>query len=486
VKGAEVDNVATARSWVAKTDIVRYVRCRYAFWLVDSGQVRPADAVDPLGTRLIADGVAFQQKLESTAVSIEVPAGGLDELLRQDGLILCKNLPMFENASLRTRGLPDAIETAGGALYPVEVKSHRELTSLDRIELAFYWTLLAPRRTAFPSPEGVVVLRDLGEGKQVRVALTRADFDELHRLIAAVRNARAEGVEPRVCRCHVCSQRAEDIAASTSRRADLTMVFGISSVYAAALAGMGCTRYDQLGGLVPAEVMAGFRERKLFISPKTVVLWQLHARAYAEGMPLLASVREPLPVLRRYVALDLEWDLSGRIWLAGAGVVEDGHVDYMSWWADDPDEEQLALQALAGLLASYPSLPVLTWNGKGADLPQLAKRAAYLGDIAGLLVPLTARHFDLYLWVQKHLRLPMPSLGLKDVSGAFGYSASSGVGSGKEAMMLYEQYREAPDPALKARLTAYNRDDVASLVAVAGRLVELDRAEVPASRALAG
>jgi hypothetical protein len=41
--------MAATKSWVPKTDIVRYWCCPYAFWLVDSGQVSPTDAVSPLG-----------------------------------------------------------------------------------------------------------------------------------------------------------------------------------------------------------------------------------------------------------------------------------------------------------------------------------------------------------------------------------------------------------------------------------------------------
>ena len=475
--------MATTKSWVTKTDLVRFWRCPYAFWLVDSGQVKPGETISPLAGRLMANGVAFQAKVESAAVPIELPAGGLDELFRREGLTLCKDLPMFENPRLRTRGLPDAIETAGGALYPVEVKSHREVNPLDRIELAFYWSLLAPRRTRFPSPEGVLVLRDGVEAREVRVGLTRADFDELNRLIAAVRRARAEGVEPRVCNCYVCSQRPE-VLAFNANRADLSMVFGISRIYSTALAAMGCTRHDQLEALVPAEVVAHFRARRLFISPAAVASWQLHARAYAEGRPLLAQVREPLPPLGRYIALDLEWDLEGRIWLVGAGVVATGEVDHTSWWADDPDEERCAFEGIARFLDAHPGLPVLTWNGKSADLPQLAKRVAAFSATEQLVPVLSARHFDLFLWAQRYLRLPMPGLALKDVAQAFNYSATSGVGSGTEAMMLYERYRETKEPALRQQLATYNRDDVASLAAVAAHLVVMDSGPVPRAASL--
>jgi predicted RecB family nuclease len=157
-----------------------------------------------------------------------------------------------------------------------------------------------------------------GGTSTVRVPLSVQDFEEVHRLVAAVWRARSEGVEPRVCSCNVCAGRPEVIAAAAARR-DLTMVFGISSVFASALEDLGCRRHEDLAALDPVATVAAFRTRRLFISPGVIKRWQLHARAYAEGRPVLLKGRKPLPNLGRYIALDLEWDLDGKIWLIGAG-----------------------------------------------------------------------------------------------------------------------------------------------------------------------
>ena len=43
-------------SWVTKSDVTRYIRCPYAFWLLDSGRLSFAETVTPLQARLIEHG----------------------------------------------------------------------------------------------------------------------------------------------------------------------------------------------------------------------------------------------------------------------------------------------------------------------------------------------------------------------------------------------------------------------------------------------
>ena len=69
-----MDRMVAAKSWVSKTDLARYSRCPYAFWLIDS------------------------------------------RFGRKD--LTLYGVPLFKNKNLRIVGIPDAIETAGGACTP--------------------------------------------------------------------------------------------------------------------------------------------------------------------------------------------------------------------------------------------------------------------------------------------------------------------------------------------------------------------------------
>jgi hypothetical protein len=47
-------------TWVSKTELTRYMRCPYAFYLLDRGLVTFEDTVTELQVRLIEQGVEFQ------------------------------------------------------------------------------------------------------------------------------------------------------------------------------------------------------------------------------------------------------------------------------------------------------------------------------------------------------------------------------------------------------------------------------------------
>jgi CRISPR/Cas system-associated exonuclease Cas4 (RecB family) len=196
------------RSWVCKTDVTRYVRCPYAFWLLDRGLISFADTVSEFQAQLLAGGIVFESVVASSAVPVTVAPGDIGGLLREDVRLL--GTPDFENRRLRIRGRPDGIDSAGGALYPIEIKSHSRVTRLDELELAFYWLLLAPYRTQVDAtPRGLLILREDGRASLAEVLISPDRLEEVRRLVRAVRDARRKGVQPRVCGCQVCSVARE-------------------------------------------------------------------------------------------------------------------------------------------------------------------------------------------------------------------------------------------------------------------------------------
>ena len=190
------------RTWVSKTAMARFVRCPYAFWLVDSGQVRIEDTIDEFQVRLMTEGKEFQGLVEAAATPISVGAEGLKALLMQEGAIL--NTPDFRNDRLRIFGRPDGIDARSGALIPIEVKSHRDVQSLDELELAFYWLLLEPYRTRLDAEtEGLLIIRREGRPARVNVPITADRMERVMALLPEVRKARRYGVQPQICGCRV-------------------------------------------------------------------------------------------------------------------------------------------------------------------------------------------------------------------------------------------------------------------------------------------
>jgi predicted RecB family nuclease len=471
--------------WVSKTDVTTYARCPYAYSLWVQGKISRDDMFDPFMRRLLDDGVAFEQSVGAALPPLA--EADLKEALVAGTRVL--NTPMYENDSLKLFGIPDGIEPAGGAMVPIEIKSHRKVQPLDEVELAFYWLLLEPTRTRRnTSPRGILLLRENGKPVEVDVQIGDHRFAQLDSLIADVRSARRDGVAPRVCSCRVCSstQQAE-VLAFTRAREDVTLLFGVGRAFAAALESIGVTSYRQLLERDPLDVVFQLRELDppAYLSPTQVRHWQWHAEAHAASEAVFFG--EPPPVDDSYVVLDLEY-LNGmmgdRLWLAGVETVQGNQREVAQFWASDDDaSERRLLERLQGFLDVHRELPVVTWSGLGADLPVLRKAANRL-DVPDPMAEMT--HLDLFQYAVRSIRLPIPTLGLKELASYFGVPYIGPVTSGFETQFLYRQFQNTRSKRrateLQNDLLAYNRQDLDNLICVLEefrRLAEFADAQKP-------
>jgi len=468
--------LAARQQWVSKTDLSRWYRCAYAFWLLESGQISFEETICPFQMSLIQAGQDYQELVEQSATPIAISPADLPALLESNITIL--GTPLFENKKLKLRGCPDGIDAASGALYPIEIKSHRAPTHLDRLELAFYWLLLQPHRTRPVPPAGVLILRRDGKPVRVDVPVTSALLDEVRQMIGQVRSARKNGVLPRVCGCPVCSSaRRDEVIQSVTERKDVSMILGVGRVYSTALEAAGYPTWDTLTDCDPHAVALAVTEAGAKgCGPAKVADWQLHARALASGLPEFRPGTR-WPVTGPYLAVDLEYDVTpgkDHIWLVAAAVIHADGADHHSWWADTPQQERDALTGLAALLDQHAGLRVVTWAGGAADVPRL-RAAAARHEMPGLAAAITGRHFDAWLWAHHSLRLPTFTMGLKEVSGYLGFRPCTDVADGLDAILRYHAWLASKDETIRTQLTAYNRDDIDALAHTIRRLRDLAR-----------
>jgi predicted RecB family nuclease len=450
--------------------LLRYVRCPYAFWLLATGRISFDDTVTEFQQRLLTDGVEFQALVESSLAPIVIKQDERKQLLTEEIAVL--GTPHFENRALRIRGQPDGIDMAGGALYPIEVKSHKNTERIDELELAFYWLLLAPYRTREVKPEGRLILRRDGNPFPLTVPIADHRIAEVRALLPQVRKARRYGVKPRVCRCRVCSSvRRDEVLTSVIRRKDNSMVFGVGREYSRVLDEFGLATWQSLLGANVDDLATQFSERGYkAVATAEVRRWQLHAQSYQLGGPVLSADATPLPVPGPYIALDLEYDST--VWLIGTCLVDGEARDYEALWANSAAEEKANLTRLAELVATHPELPVVTWAGDSADIPNLRK-AALRHRCPQMFDDLGARHVDAYRWLYQNLRLPITGFTLKEVGKYYGVPRLSMVADGFQALLLYQEQRETNDQTIRSRLVDYNRDDLDALIEVTGQLRQL-------------
>jgi predicted RecB family nuclease len=481
--------VRRTRDWVTKTDLTQYMRCPYAFWLLDQGQINPADLIDEPQRQRLLEGRAFEEHAVKEIAETSAILTAVDPDPKQVGRLLGENImlfgtPNFDNPTLKLYGRPDGIDVAGGALLPLEVKSHKDIQPLDELELAFYWMLLEPHRTRTNvRPVGRLILRRGGHPELVEVAIQPHRLQKVRRLVQQIRRARRQGVQPRICRCPVCSgPRRDEIHQAVSQTKDLTLILGIGRDYAPVLEDLGVATWEDLLHREVPTLAASFRARGYpTVTATEIWRWQQHARSYALGQPvtfndLPTGGAVDFPVGGSFIALDFEYDSEhdepGSLWLVGACVVDGDLQERLNLWADSPEDEERNLRALGEFVRDHPTLPVVTWAGDGAEVPQL-RAAAERWGIGLDLDSLLERHIDLCAYARRHVRLPIPRLRLKDVAAYFGIPRLSSVAGGLAARSLHDRYRRTGDLRLRDRLIDYNRDDLDALVGVSQQLARL-------------
>jgi len=248
---------------------------------------------------------------------------------------------------------------------------------------------------------------------------------------------------------------------------ELTLLFEMGRGRAAAFEEIGINKRDDLDTCDVQSVAANLRAIGTKISPTQIEQMRFHAQSYREGRAILFG--SPPAIGDSFVALDLEYDLfKPRIWLMGLYVIAGDQREHVALWADEALEERSNMERLAELLEDHSDLPVVTWGGTSADLPQLKGACARLG-IESLLDDLDARHVDVFAHARRTLRLPIPELGLSEVAAFFGVVKNSSVRNGREAQALYARYLTRYSPRVRRiirdELITYNRDDLDSLVA---------------------
>lgn len=474
----------TEPDWVSKSNLTDYERCPRAFWLDAKGIVRREERLSAETQLRVDAGAEFDRRVRHGAMEQEahearltwlrgiLSKGTADEQVPDERPRFLLDERLYLNDELGLRGVPDGVEIENGTYAPLEIKDHMNTTNLDKRELAFYWLLLEPLRAETSiSPHGYMFLRD-AEGER-RVELSRQLLATVRQTIDEVRRVRA-GPEPRPCgsfNCYVCRVSHPPDRTRFPESEDLTRLSGLDWRTAQRLELVGVRSLDDLESLGGAEICNRIKGTGWPFGKYHLDGWVAEAQAWRTGKPVVYGNPPELP--REFIAFDIEYVSGREVWLAGM-LPTGGSLKQL--WSWKPAGERAIAESLAEYWESRPDVPIVTWSGRSAEVPQL-RRAADRAGIGGLLDP--ERHFDLhYDWANRHLRLPCRGQGLKEVSEYFGLSrAEQTVHSGLEAAHVRARASRSRNPwrrrAAKSRLEAYNADDLYTLTALVEKFQEL-------------
>jgi hypothetical protein len=158
------------------------------------------------------------------------------------------------------------------------------------------------------------------------------------------------------------------------------------------------------------------------------------------------------------------------IFLAGVARLEGGRIEVRQYLLPDYPHETALLRALAADLAVAPRL--VTYNGRGFDLPMLAARLTFHGLFREQAL-LPERHDDLLPDARRLFRRPLGGARLADVeAGVLGVRRESDC-PGSEVPVRYFGYLRGGSPDILAEVLDHNFQDVVSLVRLEAELCGL-------------
>jgi predicted RecB family nuclease len=308
--------------WVSKTDVTQYIRCPYSWYLLDRREIPFSDTINEFQSKLIRNGRRFHRstgaQLEARQVAPAQLSTAVDEIPRRSGTEVWIPTGVVEDPDRKLYGIPDGVVPAGGALYPIEIKSHAHQAPTDRLELAFYWLLLEQwRAPGDHEPLGILYLRTRVGLEKVEVPLLQECFKDLAEYVERVRSARIHGVRPRVCRCPSCrGLRRKEVLAAAREDRDVTLINGIAITRADRLVEIGIGTWEDLLEVDPEQIQRCLHEQQDHVGLADIERWRQHARAYQSETPVAFGSRPDIG--EKFIALDLEYTgVGGRIWLTG-------------------------------------------------------------------------------------------------------------------------------------------------------------------------
>ena len=473
MKRSKIWKVAPFKSWVSKSDIVEFLRCEYRVFIAQKTSMKPIDFVnsDFIKT-LMARGSTFEENVIGTLPLEEVES--IDKVIDKD--VLFRSTDVLENHELGLRGVADLIRTGEGKLYPIEIKSHRDVAESDRLELAFYWRLLQPSRRGTFKPKGYVLVNT---GELVEVALTQEDFKRLEEIINRIRIIKEIGTEPIICgECKLCRLKDECLS-EVYNKGGLSLIHGIAHVRQRQLLELGIKDVQALADTDAKSLRHEWRELSQFApGPLEIQKMVFHAKCWIELRPTYFG-KQPIPIGNEFIIMDLEYDPMSHIWLVGLMLVHSEDTKCYQFFADNVNQEKIILTSMLDVLNRYDDLPILTWYGLGADLPKLAaawgKHALPLRSFHQLV----EKHLDLYQVTLDNYRFPLKSFSLKDIGKHLGFVRKHQDIDGRVALDMYDQYlalskkNKGECLAIKNELLEYNREDLQATLYVLRQLKKL-------------
>ena len=447
-----------AEIWVSKSDLAEYLRCPHRLYIKYTEGIRTVDMIESRFRRSLIDAGRKYERDQFATVDWRRTSKKLQYVLSVEKPEAVKEPYLFD-VNRHLFGVPDILVRSRGQYLPLEIKSHVQPTKSDRLELAFYATLLEPYLGSRPT-EGFLALPPEGLKRPLLVHIESEVKVEILGLIEKVREAKAKAELPaiRSKECYSCVFYETRCLATLSAKRDLTLLHEVGPKLREQLAQQGL---HTIGNLAAYE---GTNQKLLRIRNA--------ARAFTANQAIVHA-KYPLPPPKpTELFLDIEClgnpRRDGMLWSIVLTTRQRSKVTQKQWWADNRREEKVAIRKFMDHVSKIQGDCVLYgYNLNSYDLPTLRTIAEKKKFDTSPIESLIDRSSDLYLYVKDNCSFPFKEKTLKKVIQYIAPERKIIISSGLEACALYSNYlrtkSESTSRRIKRKLLAYTKKDVEDL-----------------------
>ncbi|PJA21081.1 MAG: hypothetical protein COX62_03385 [Deltaproteobacteria bacterium CG_4_10_14_0_2_um_filter_43_8] len=494
---------------ITATDLYNFKKCAYRPFLDFNGDPALKVEIHPLVKLLWDSGVQYEAKVIESyqrdhadktfrAISPECAASQTlaDETLRvmQEGIDIIYQGVLLDGNKL---GRPDLLLKTPGAsalgnyhYYPMDIKLTRvdgtwddgnEKVPMEQLwQVYFYGELLAAVQKK--RPEKAYIFKT--KARILSVPLYKAPFNYQEALsqIEFYVQGNANGAEPAInSNCGMCEWKSSCATWADAHR-DISLVYYVGQAMKTGLKKLGINTIEDLAAENPDELMQKVQELKAQgffwkAMPTDLPIKAIdRARIYLSGKPVLHQAIT-FPDAEVEIHYDIEDDpTQDFVYLHGVLLAKKGsEPEYISFFAENRDDEKLITQRLFDFFSQYPSAPIYHYSDyEKTTLKRLINKHRLDANVFERLFGKNATAIDLYKVVTQNTDWPLTSYSVKAICKFLGFQWDAEDAGGAASIVWMNDYL-AGDSTLKEKILRYNEDDCRSTYFLKNELIKLSK-----------
>ena len=336
---------------------------------------------------------------------------------------------------------------------PTIVVGTHNISKSQRLRLFFVGYVLGKAQNRFPETGRIID----ASGKSHKIKLGNSEKTILPVLESLREWKAASGMEPPpvILNKHCPSCQFQSLCRSEAEREDnLSLLDRISTARA-------IRKYEKKGIFTVRQLSYIFKPRRRKKRARKQPLAhkpELQALAIRTGKIYLQEV----PEIHRH-PVELFLDMEGIpdqdfYYLIGLLICQADESRYISFWADQPEEEGTIWLQFLEEVKKYPEAPLYHYGSfEQKAVTKLSRRYETDGSI------LKSRLINVNTYIYGRIYFPVRSNGLKDIGRFVGATWSSKDASGLQSLVWRHHWEETQNPKYRELLVTYNGEDCKAL-----------------------